>query len=119
MQRSYVHQYLTLLLFTRRLLSRPKHSESDNEDEDRQQGYSQEDAENQEDDDRFLKRQRIEVELTMPELPLPVSKDGKVCFDFQSYRDFRDRTITHSRSIIVPPGKVTKVFEYRAKFIQP
>jgi hypothetical protein len=27
-----------------------------------------------------LKRQRIEVELTMPELPLPVSKDGKVWF---------------------------------------
>jgi hypothetical protein len=78
MQRSHVHEYLTLLHFTRRLLSRPKHSESDNEDEERQQGYSQEDVENQEEDDRFLKRQRIEVELTMPELPLPVSKDGKV-----------------------------------------
>ncbi|KAI8577396.1 hypothetical protein K450DRAFT_252239 [Umbelopsis ramanniana AG] len=61
----------------RRLLSRPKQSESDNEDEERQQGYSQEDAENQDDDAKFLKRQRIEVELTMPELPLPVSKDGK------------------------------------------
>ncbi|KAG2188634.1 hypothetical protein INT44_001389 [Umbelopsis vinacea] len=61
----------------RRLLSRPKQSESDNEDEERQQGYSQEDAENLDDDARFLKRQRIEVELAMPELPLPVSKDGK------------------------------------------
>jgi hypothetical protein len=91
----YVHKYLTTSALASRLLSRPKHSESDNEEEERPQGYSQEDVENQDDDARFLKRQRIEVELTMPELPLPVSKDGKVCFATQSYHLYRDRTITH------------------------
>ncbi|GAB5585984.1 Paf1 complex component [Umbelopsis nana] len=61
----------------RRVVPLPGHSESEQDEDDRERGYEQDDFDNQEDDERISKRQRIEVELTMPELPLPVSKDGK------------------------------------------
>jgi hypothetical protein len=59
------------------VLSQSDNSESEQEAEEK---LDENDIEPEEDeqDDRAFKRQRIEVELTMPELPLPASKDDKV-----------------------------------------
>ncbi|KAG2184530.1 hypothetical protein INT43_000439 [Umbelopsis isabellina] len=59
----------------RRVLS--DNSESDQEAEEKLNENDMDAQEGDEEDDRAFKRQRIEVELTMPELPLPSSKDDK------------------------------------------
>lgn len=60
----------------RRVLS--DNSESEQEAEEKLNENDMDTQEVDEEDDRAFKRQRIEVELTMPELPLPTSKDDKV-----------------------------------------
>jgi hypothetical protein len=87
----------------RRVVPLPGHSESEQDEDDRERGYEQDDFDNQEDDERISKRQRIEVELTMPQLPLPVSKDGKVCCTVGLVISIE--TVTNLLSTLVPSGK--------------
>lgn len=92
----------------RRVLS--DNSESDQEAEEKLNENDMDVQEGDEEDDRAFKRQRIEVELTMPELPLPTSKDEKVIFSLvcKVYTD----TISTFHDMTVPSGQTTQIFEY-------